>query len=299
MEGKDPVKELFSQKLGNHEVPVNPELWSSIASQIPAVTSTAAVSTGFSLGTKLIIGLSVVASLVTGVYFIQSEDKKPTEKSVPKTTLLSEVKQKVNSENKTEISTSVVMSDSILPFSKFEEIVKNESSKESEPKNSLISAETDPILTSEKASIQTNASTEIKIINEVVKAENNVQEVAKVNETEGNLRSSTSNPSTLNSSSILPKESPIQLTLPNVFTPNGDGVNDYLELKISEVSEFSVVVLNENGQVIFQSQDLDFRWDGLLPNGDKASQGTYVYYVTGKDSEGNLISKHSRLTVSY
>ena len=299
MEGKDAIKELFSQKLGNHEVPVNPELWSSIASQIPSITaaSTAAAS-GVSLATKILIGISVAASLTAGIYFLQTEDKNPTEKSVPETTLPTEVKQKVNSESKTEMSSSV-KSENPIPSSNSKEIVKNESSKEIEPKNTLISAETDPVLTTEKGIIQTNASTEIKTINEVVKTENKVQEVAKVNETKGNLPSSTSNPSIQNNSSVLPKESGIQLTLPNVFTPNGDGTNDYLEMRIDGVSEFSVVVLDENGKVVYQSQEPDFKWDAFLPNGDKAPQGSYVYYITGKDSEGKLVSKHSRLTIKY
>jgi flagellar hook assembly protein FlgD len=72
-----------------------------------------------------------------------------------------------------------------------------------------------------------------------------------------------------------------------------------LETKIEGVNEFSVVVLNDNGKVVYQSQDTDFKWDGTLPNGDKAPQGTYVYYITGKDLEGRLVSKHSRLTIKY
>lgn len=298
MEDKDLIKDLFSQKLSNHEVQVNPELWSSIVSKIPVVAASS-TATGISLATKFLIGISVATSLTAGIYFLQTEDKNPTEKSVPGTTLPTEVKQKVNSENKTEMQTSAVKSDNAVQFSNSEEIVKNERSKEIEPKNTLILAETDPILTSENASIQPNSSNEIKTINGVVKTENKVQEVAKVKETEGNLPSSTSNPSIQNSSSVLPRESSIQLTLPNVFTPNGDGTNDYLEIRIDGVGEFSVVVLDENGKVVYQSHEPDFKWDGSLPNGDKVPQGSYVYYITGKDSEGKLVSKHSRLTIKY
>lgn len=300
MEGKDAIKELFSQKLGNHEVPVNPELWSTIASQIPTVTSTAtAAASGVSLTTKILIGISVAASLTAGIYFLQTEDKNPTEKSIPNKTLPTEVKQKVNSERIIEISTSAIKSDNQPPSIQPKEIVKNESLNEIESIKSVISSEPDQTLTVESGIVQPNSFTEIKTINEVANPENNVQEVAKVNETKGNLPSSTSNSITSNNSSALPRESAIQLTLPNVFTPNGDGVNDYLELKIEGVSEFSVVVLNDNGKVVYQSQEQDFKWDGSLPNGDKASQGSYVYYITGKDSEGKLVTKHSRLTIKF
>ena len=63
MDGKDTIKELFKQKLADHQVAVNPELWSSIASKIPAVSSSV-TTVGMSLVTKAIIGISVAASLV-------------------------------------------------------------------------------------------------------------------------------------------------------------------------------------------------------------------------------------------
>jgi flagellar hook assembly protein FlgD len=72
-----------------------------------------------------------------------------------------------------------------------------------------------------------------------------------------------------------------------------------LEIKTADIFEFSVVVLDNNGKVVYQSQDVDFKWDGHLQNGDKAPQATYVYYITGKDADGKLVSKHSRLTIKY
>lgn len=300
MEGKDPVKELFSQKLGNHEVPVNPELWSSIASQIPAVTSTAVVSTGFSLGTKFIIGISVAASLAAGIYFFQSDNKGQEVKTINKTKQSVEDKQSNKIENKIENSGVENKKEKDVEFYVNEDKLVIQNTIDQDYKNELITIGENTSTNAVNEVMLSPSNTEIQTTTEVkVQQENKREEHLKVNESRSNLSSEIKGLTLQNNSNSLPKESAIQLILPNVFTPNGDGTNDYLELKITEISEFSVVVLNENGQVIFQSQDLNFRWDGLLPNGDKASRGNYVYYVTGKDSDGNLISKHSRLTVSY
>ena len=299
MEGKDTIKELFSQKLGNHEVPVNPELWSSIASQIPAVTTTS-VATGVGLTTKLLIGISVAASLATGIYFLQAENKNQEVKRIPETILPSEVKKTGEKDNKIENSTvdnsSEKTSESKNPIDS--KIIDYNS--ESNTQNNVISGVTNPVKNEEDILVETNSNLEIKGTVEICsKSDVKAQEDTKVSDNKVHIQNENIKPTVQTNSVLIPKESSIQFTLPNVFTPNGDGTNDYLETKIEGVTEFSVVVLNENGKVVYQSQDTDFKWDGTLPNGDKVLQGSYVYYITGKDSEGKLVSKHSRLTIKY
>lgn len=60
--------------------------------------------------------------------------------------------------------------------------------------------------------------------------------------------------------------------VPNVFTPNGDGNNDYFEFFGSKkaVNFLEVKIFDRWGDKVFESNDLDFKWDGtykrqLLP----------------------------------
>jgi gliding motility-associated-like protein len=89
----------------------------------------------------------------------------------------------------------------------------------------------------------------------------------------------------------------LEVVLTNVFTPNGDGKNDYLFINALGLTDFSVVVLSQANQVIFQSTDPSFNWDGKLTNGDDAPIGQYVYYITGKSDRGDLINKYSTLFI--
>ena len=82
MDRKDTIEELFKQKLADHQVSVNPELWSSIASKIPAVTS-AAIDGGMTLVAKAIIGVAVAASVV-GLGYLISVQNATTEKNTIK-----------------------------------------------------------------------------------------------------------------------------------------------------------------------------------------------------------------------
>lgn len=72
------------------------------------------------------------------------------------------------------------------------------------------------------------------------------------------------------------------IDIPNVFTPNNDGFNDYFfprQLLSKNVSSFKMTIWNRWGQVIFETTKTDGRgWDGRF-NGSDQSQGVYVYLI--------------------
>ena len=81
-----------------------------------------------------------------------------------------------------------------------------------------------------------------------------------------------------------------EVTLPNIFTPNNDGANDFFEINISEKQDFQIVVINHMNKVVFQSSSVDFRWDGMLPSGEPAPTGNYVYFIS-KNNERKRLCK--------
>ena len=69
-------------------------------------------------------------------------------------------------------------------------------------------------------------------------------------------------------------------TVPNVFTPNGDGINDILKVKpglgIAEVSTFKI--FNRWGEIVFEADAASSAWDGTQ-SGKELDPGVYVYYM--------------------
>lgn len=67
--------------------------------------------------------------------------------------------------------------------------------------------------------------------------------------------------------------------LPNVFTPNGDGQNDFFRaFPYCSVESIDLVVYNRWGQPVFTSTDPDFRWDGVhMDSGERVPDGVYYY----------------------
>lgn len=70
-----------------------------------------------------------------------------------------------------------------------------------------------------------------------------------------------------------------EFELPNIFTPNGDGVNDFFKaIRVRQIQKIDLVVFDRWGTKIFHTQDPYFRWDGTSEaTKRKVSDGTLFY----------------------
>lgn len=72
------------------------------------------------------------------------------------------------------------------------------------------------------------------------------------------------------------------INIPNVFTPNGDGYNDYFlprQLLSRSVTKFSMNIYNRWGDIVFETNSTNGRgWDGKL-NDKEQPGGVYVYLI--------------------
>ena len=79
------------------------------------------------------------------------------------------------------------------------------------------------------------------------------------------------------------------LDIPNAFTPNGDGINDYFfprQLLGSKLTRFSMQIYDRWGQLIFSSAALDGRgWDGKF-NDKIQPSGVYIYLIEAQINGG-------------
>jgi gliding motility-associated-like protein/uncharacterized repeat protein (TIGR02059 family) len=70
----------------------------------------------------------------------------------------------------------------------------------------------------------------------------------------------------------------------NLFTPNGDGINDYWELpEMEEWGKCDVKVFTRNGQLIFSDPDYNNLWDGTS-DGKQVPEGVYYYIIKTENS---------------
>jgi gliding motility-associated-like protein len=78
--------------------------------------------------------------------------------------------------------------------------------------------------------------------------------------------------------------------VPNAFSPNGDGNNDILRIKVyGKIIIDQFVVYNRWGQPIFLSGVVNKGWDGLY-KGEPQPAGNYVWMIQGYDIDGTPIN---------
>ncbi len=79
------------------------------------------------------------------------------------------------------------------------------------------------------------------------------------------------------------------LNIPNTFSPNADGTNDYFiprQLLSSGIIEFDMKIMNRWGELIFTTAEVNGRgWDGKF-GGQDQPVGVYVYQITAKWKSG-------------
>jgi gliding motility-associated-like protein len=79
---------------------------------------------------------------------------------------------------------------------------------------------------------------------------------------------------------LLPKDPTV--FIPNAFSPNGDGVNDYFLPVADDLAEYELVVHNRWGDEIFRTEDKNQLWNGGKQNGESyyVQDGVYTYRIT-------------------
>ena len=80
------------------------------------------------------------------------------------------------------------------------------------------------------------------------------------------------------------------LEMPNAFSPNGDGINDYFQAKTNSKSiiEFHAYIFNRHGQKLYDWTDWQNErsgWDGTH-HGHPVKDGVYFVYVKALGADG-------------
>lgn len=86
---------------------------------------------------------------------------------------------------------------------------------------------------------------------------------------------------------------PLEVDVPNVFTPNTDGNNEGYYVWTKNALSIEAVIVNRWGNTMVVIDDLSYQWDGNTPEGNEAIAGVYFlkYKVIGLD--GTEVTGHT------
>jgi gliding motility-associated-like protein len=100
---------------------------------------------------------------------------------------------------------------------------------------------------------------------------------------------------TYDSVTVYVEQCDIDLEIPNVFTPNGDGFNDHFMIRNPNQVHYMLDVYSRWGNLVFQGNQ-NYFWDGTF-NGELAPGGTYFYVLKATTPDGTY-SKEFQGTVT-
>ena len=88
---------------------------------------------------------------------------------------------------------------------------------------------------------------------------------------------------------------------PNIFTPGSEDANAsfrFFSINSDEMDVFYIWIYNRFGQLVFESSDPHFVWDGTMADGTICPQGAYTYICRFRKPGANSLSEmHGSVTV--
>jgi gliding motility-associated-like protein len=305
------IDEVFKNALSNLEADVNPSVWNNIEKDLK-VASDQSPLRHFNMRLKNIISFALIsgAAILAILYFTSKKPESPLSTGVQKP---SQEKPLINQNT----------DQKIIPSAKIAQEVKNEnrSVEGKQPvKAENQKAHTQPVISNvdgvkekEKKSEQPVSATGIPETKVNVHQEKNSSaknsSEPSVSTTTSKTAESSNDPNTGSpvieesnsgqsaNSPVFDTESGYSFFIPDRFTPNGDGVNEYLRPDGLNFKDYEIKIYDQVGTEIFSSKDISIAWDGKLPNGKEAASGVYLCRVNVKDLTGKNYLYNKAITL--
>ena len=83
--------------------------------------------------------------------------------------------------------------------------------------------------------------------------------------------------------------------IPNIFTPNNDGINDIFFVKSTGYNTLTCTIFNRYGDIVYQYYGLNGNWDGYTHAGIKCKDGTYFVIIDVTNDAGEATSYQGTL----
>ncbi|MBI1836944.1 MAG: gliding motility-associated C-terminal domain-containing protein [Flavobacteriia bacterium] len=280
MGDKDLLKDIFSEKLKDLELPVNENLWTSISSQIPTAASSTA--TGISVLSKIIIGSSITAATIVGAYLITTNSQTTVKPTKTQNSIQ-------NIENKIQIEDQKIITNNL----QHNQTTVANNNKDNIGSICILPTVPNILLINNPINIISNETSIPQITNE-----NNIS--SSTTHIEENKEEQKVLPA--KDEFIHPKQNKIEeytIKLTNVFSPNNDGTNDLFFIESEGLNDFSIVIMDQTNKTVFTSEDPNFKWDGINLNGDLVNSGTYIYFILAKSKAGEVVKKYQTLDIKH
>ena len=89
----------------------------------------------------------------------------------------------------------------------------------------------------------------------------------------------------------------VKLYIPNAFTPNDDGLNDFFEIKGTPVTDWHLYIYDRWGGQVWSTHNFENLWDGRDYSGNPVPPEMYIYQINGTDYKKESFNFRGTVTV--
>lgn len=279
------IEELFKKRLENDTEEVSADLWQRLEAKMEASASAdaqssahsankaASISKGISTLGKSLIAIASAAGLFTGVYLLVSDDKTPQQ--IVQTPV--------------ETTTTLLQEEPIDAPERQAPLAKEQDHRTVSPYADTLKVEA------------TDAAAQAPITEAVSPAPLAIQAPAKPKSEDNQSKAGTSEQkppvekTTQNTQITKAAPKPVEalpeikIRIPNVITPNNDGVNDFFAIfNLENYPDNELIIFDRNNKVIFNVRGYQNNWDA-----QGVPQGVYFYNLAVKQGSNCKIFKGS------
>ena len=313
MNNKINIDELLKQELSNIEADVPADVWEHIHETLDNPVTLQSTSSEFlvnATGAKALVGvktlliaISVVAVSALAVYQLAfKQDKMEPDKTedISKNTVYA-------GDNKVENETPVLANSIEEPSNDKEDRpfqnLSNSKQQKSNPHNLKETINNPTAISNESDEVGIVKSETAAPLKASLPVKSHVNDYKQTSQepTQGEAKKENNDLDTKGLQVTSENENYKHPVIPNVFTPNGDGVNDEFVITIENELIYDLKITNLKGEVLFESLDKNKHWDGKHQySGNLCESGVYIlafrYQVDGmkeaKVVNSKVIIKH-------
>jgi len=129
-----------------------------------------------------------------------------------------------------------------------------------------------------------------EVVEHIFREENDYNVVVTIKDNKGRNASS--------SKIINVKSRCIITKIPNIFTPNSDGINDIFYVVGNNIKDYNIYIHDLSGELVYKSNDINKGWNGNDLYGKTLDSGRYVYIIKAKGEDGTDLSSKGIITIS-
>lgn len=290
--GLENIDEVFKQAFDGFEANVDPSVWTNIQSSIATgttpptdlVSTTVATTATKAVALKIAAAVIAVSTIATATYFVvtSNQTKEVVAEKITEQPTVELIEETLPIINEVEEASTNITKEKILVVNQVVEDKNNlKEDKKALPFEEPAIGNISDVGTNKNNEKTTTKENDNPVVDDK-EPPTKVEKTEPPKETKKTVEQTATPPQPEPKKNVV-----IANTISNIFTPNGDGINDVFKITGENIDKMEILVMDKTGKDLFWLRSVEDEWQGKDMGGYDLPSGLYFIAGSVKDKEGN------------